>query len=177
VAELRAWGADLYEFLKALGRKWKSGVTGGILAVVLSLTGIFSPLPKHVVAAAVIGYVIIAAFYAWREQYLANARLDTPLQKRKKLDSLVNEGEDLLNLVKMGKNPEARAERWDKVVMNFVGQNFMLSQHDELKWRTMSVEEVLSMRFDVQDEKREAVAIQIGDRLQGLRELRESIRD
>jgi hypothetical protein len=37
--------------------------------------------------------------------------------------------------------------------------------------------EVIDIRFGVQDEKREAVAIQIGNRLQGLRELRESIRD
>jgi hypothetical protein len=174
---MRTFAADLYEFLKALGRKWRSGVTGGILAVVLSLTGVFSPLPKHVVAAALVGYVFIAAFYAWREQYHAVARLDTPLQKRKKLDSLVNEGEHLLSLFEKGKSPKTRARRWEKTVFNFVGQNFSLTQNDGFRWSTMGVEKTLSIRFAVQDEKREAVAIAIGDRLQGLRELRASIRD
>jgi hypothetical protein len=181
VAELRAFGADLFQFVKALGHKWKSGVTGGILAVVLSLTGIFGRLPKHVIAAALIGYVIIAAFYAWREQYHAAARLDTPLQKREKLDSLVNEGEHLQNLFKKGKNCEARAARWEKAVLSFVGQivgqNFTLDEYDrfKLRMRSMGVEKVLSIPGATKDQRREALLQGIGEQLYRLRELRDMI--
>jgi hypothetical protein len=171
------WALICTSFLRRLVVSGSPGSLAGFWAVALSLTGIFRPLPKHVVAAALIGYVIIAAFYAWREQYHAAARLDTPLQKRKKLDSLVKEGERLLNLFEMGKSPEALAERWENMVINFVGQNFTLTEYDKFKWCTLGVEKVISMRIDVHDDKRKAVANQIDGRLQGLRELRDSMRD
>jgi hypothetical protein len=180
VAELREVANDLYEFLKALVRKWRFGLTGGILAVVLLLTGVFNPLPKHVVAAAVIGYVLVAAFFAWQEQYHAAAQLDTPLQKRKKLDSLACQGEYLLSVFKMGKSPlfgMARAKRWEKAVLNFVSQNFTLTQYDNFKWCTPGTEIALSIHFDAQDKKLETVALEIAGRLEGLRAMRESLRD
>lgn len=61
--------ADLWDFARAVFRHWIAGVTGGILAAALSLTGIFHPLPKNIIVAALIGYVIVAAFYAWREEH------------------------------------------------------------------------------------------------------------
>jgi hypothetical protein len=61
--------ADLLAFTKAVFRHWIAGMTGGILAAGLSITGIFHPLPKNIITAALIGYVIVAAFYAWREEH------------------------------------------------------------------------------------------------------------
>ncbi len=64
-----AFMAELVTYLTALGRHWKSGATGGIFAVAIMLSSTFYPLPKYVVAAALLGYVLVAGFFAWREQY------------------------------------------------------------------------------------------------------------
>ncbi len=61
--------ADLLAYLAAVGRHWKSGTTGGSLAVVLMFASNFHPLPKTYVAAALLGYVLVAGFFAWREEY------------------------------------------------------------------------------------------------------------
>lgn len=61
--------ADLWDFARAVLRHWIAGVTGGIIAAALSLAGIFHPLPKNIIAAVLIGYVLVAAFYAWREEH------------------------------------------------------------------------------------------------------------
>ena len=89
------------------------------MAVALSLTGIFRPLPKQVVAAALIGYTIIAAFYAWREQYHAAARREkNPVMAAYDgLDELVKQGHEMLERLK---NAEPRLptksefEKWNK---------------------------------------------------------------
>ena len=61
--------ADLWRFVKGVGRHWIAGVTGGILAVALFLAATFHPLPKNIIVAALIGYVVVSAFYAWREEH------------------------------------------------------------------------------------------------------------
>ena len=69
--------ADLWTFVKGVGRHWIAGVTGGILAVALFLAATFHPLPQNIIVAALIGYVIVSAFYAWREEHhMAQKRAD-----------------------------------------------------------------------------------------------------
>ena len=58
-----AFMADLVTYLTALGRHWKSGATGGILAVAIMLSSTFYPLPKYVVGTALLGYVLVAGFF------------------------------------------------------------------------------------------------------------------
>jgi hypothetical protein len=58
--------ADLRTYLAALYRHWKVGVTGGSIAMLLMF---FDPLPELFIAAALLGYVVVAGFYAWRDQY------------------------------------------------------------------------------------------------------------
>ena len=60
--------ANLWEFIKAVFRHWRAGTTGGILAVILLVSGAFHPLSKEVIAGALIGYVVFAAYYAWKEE-------------------------------------------------------------------------------------------------------------
>src|SRR5262245_53687358 len=82
--------SDLFTYLRAVGRHWMVGVTGGAIAVGLMLT-IFYPLPKNIIGAALVGYVLVAGFYAWRDQY--RATLDRPIEKRERMDALLATGE------------------------------------------------------------------------------------
>jgi len=60
--------ADLWLFLRSVLHHWRAGVTGGVIAVASLVSGVFHPMPRHIVAAALAGYFVLAAFYAWRDE-------------------------------------------------------------------------------------------------------------
>ena len=70
--------ADLWEYIKTVARHWVAGVTGGLLAVAMMLSGVFHPFPRNIVLGGLLGYVLLASYYAWKEErrkvYGKNAR-------------------------------------------------------------------------------------------------------
>jgi len=72
---------DLWTFTKAVFRHWRAGVTGGAIAVGSLFAATYYPIPRSVITAALVGYVLVAAFYAWREEH-RNAKERTDARHR-----------------------------------------------------------------------------------------------
>ena len=74
---MAALRTDLLAFFRSVFRHWRAGVTGGVIAVAVLIATTYYRVPKAVITAALVGYVVVAAFYAWREEHkLAEERQD-----------------------------------------------------------------------------------------------------
>jgi hypothetical protein len=56
---------NLVAYLWILWNEWRSGMTGGILAVALTIWG---AVPRTVIGAAAIGYLVFASYAAWLKE-------------------------------------------------------------------------------------------------------------
>lgn len=174
--------SDLVAYLTTLGRHWKSGATGGILAVLIMISSTFYPLPKYVVAAALLGYVLIAGFFAWREQY--QEELGRPIEKRERLDKFAKTGNVLrdkhLNDKKITFLTKFRTKYWISSVNRFAKHNFNMAQYDQFtgnRPRPTTIFKIELSKSDgvVRSENLKTTYKVIGC-LEGLNRLRDSIR-
>src|SRR5438105_4686702 len=97
------------------------------------LSSTFYPLPKYVVGTALLGYVLVAGFFAWREQY--QHALVRPIEKREHLDALAKTGNALrdrcLRNEKITFITKLRTKYWLSSVNRFTKHNFNMTQYDE----------------------------------------------
>lgn len=178
--------AEIRQFAKAVVQHWVAGITGGIVGVAVTLSAtLFHPLPKHIVVAAIFGYLIFAAFYAWREQYQRANRINKPLELRDRLDSLAKQGERLLDLWMKHQRPIVRSGKWNSAVEKFAREHFKLSQFDAFTSYQPNWEEIKTLEnqlrigrvFQDVNMTEYAMAILIARRLNGLKILRGQITD
>lgn len=171
---------DIWEFSKAVVRHWIAGVTGGILAVAIMLSGTFHPVRQELIAAALVGYFAVATFMAWREQFHKASRLARPLDIRIRLDELASRGEHLLNSWLKGRHPRIRSIMWNNATLRFVQSHFTISQNDGFTGLELGPAPAIKIGMAVPHSKAPKdyeAAILLGTRIQGLRWLREKIKD
>jgi hypothetical protein len=138
--------AEVCQFIKAVAHHWVAGITGGIVAVVITISAtFFQPLPKQIVFAAIFGYFIIAAFLGWREQYRRANLINKPLELREKLDLLAKQGEHLLDLWLKHHQPAIESGRWKDSVERFVREHFKISQIDAFMDYRLDLEQVRNL--------------------------------
>jgi hypothetical protein len=122
----------LLTYVRVVGRHWKAGATGGILAVALMLGSTFHPLPKQLIGRALLGYVLVAGFYAWREQY--QETMARPIEQREHLDALLKIGDHMMAKCFRQKRinivTKWRIETWRKSANAFVRHNFRMGIYD-----------------------------------------------
>jgi hypothetical protein len=177
--------AEAYKFARSVLCHWLPGITGGIVGAVIAFSAtFFQPLPKQIILAAISGYFVFAAFFAWREQYRRASLISRPLELRDQLDQLAKQGENLLNiwLKHPDRRPIAKSGKWTKSVEQFVREHFTVPQFDAFMGQNIALEEMKALEeirsgvvFHSVDTTTYTFAILITRRLNALKDLRSQI--
>ena len=117
---------------------------------------------------------------AWREQY----RSERPIEIRDRLDKLVRIGESFRNKWLNNKRPTWRTKRWIATTRAFAKHHFSIPQYDRFNSEAFDSDEegaemLVAIIFQLQksDPKGYPLAMQVEKMIEGLKRVREDIRD
>lgn len=136
--DIKAWFADLFQFLKAVLNSWAGYTTGGIVVALVWLWSTVSQIPMSRKAGIILAifFLLMALFNAWRKQYHENlALVNNPAQRRQEervaqltvLSKFISDGQYLL-IVNPGEAAPAKeitewkfkVKEWTEEVSNFL---------------------------------------------------------
>jgi hypothetical protein len=188
MAQRESTSALAWTFTVRVIRHWGALVTGGaIIAGVWFGNSVFGwQIPPWVNLVIAVGFFTAAAFQVWRDEYLRANDLEReplrPIEVRRRLDDLVEQGRKLLAEWKSGGDepPLTQTDLWDKSLVEFVDEYFNVRQNDIFRGHMLSTEAALEVVFECGEtwgaEGHQAIQL-IAKRMEALQKLRPEIGD